>query len=179
MIIHLQLCSITHLCSELPRICLVAEDKTYLEKVGKTCMPGGLNLEGKVTKTWGMPEIEPKGTGKEMNTRKKHGKCWKGRALWKKKNKEEKIWKHCGLVDEVWYMMEEDLFWALHMNFWVTMDHLYHLLVLSFAFCKAGSVVLTLFWDVWMGKAGRWLFWFIVFPLLSQHLANGTLPFHW
>lgn len=37
-----------------------------------------------------------------------------------------------------------DLCPALHVNFWVTGDHLYHLLVLSFTLWKTGPVVLSL-----------------------------------
>lgn len=62
----------------------------------------------------------------------------------KKKMKKRKYegsvawWMRPGLADG-----RKDLCPALHVNFWVTMDHLYCLFVLRFTFCKIGPVVLT------------------------------------
>lgn len=66
MIIHLQLCSITHLGCELPSICLLAEDKTHLEKKWvRSEYQDGVNLKGKTTRGGGMLGVENMGTGGE------------------------------------------------------------------------------------------------------------------
>lgn len=38
-------------------------------------MPGEVNLEGKATRGGGMLGAENRGTGREMDIKKKHGKC--------------------------------------------------------------------------------------------------------
>lgn len=170
MITHLELCSITHWCCEVPSICWLQRIKPISKNwVESECQEGGKG------------EGENRDTGIEMDIKKKRGKCWKGRESWQKKKSRRffgACWMRSGLVD--W---RRDLCPALHLNFWVAVGHLYHLLVLTFTFCKISLVVLTLLWDAWMGKARQelrqhWLCRFVVLPLLSQHLANGTLPFH-
>lgn len=71
MIIHLQLCSIIHLHCELPSIYLVAENKTYLEKLGKKRILGEVRLE---EKTAGKEECLKVGVGKKMDIKEKRGR---------------------------------------------------------------------------------------------------------
>lgn len=153
MIIHLQLCSITHLHCELPSICLIAEDKTSLEKLGKKWLPGGIRLKGKTAREGGMFGV---GGWKREGRKEETWKMQKSqRSRKKKKIKARKYessvawWRRSGLIDG----RGEDLCPALQVNFWVTVDHLHHLCGLSFTFCEIGPVVLTLLWDARMGKA--------------------------
>lgn len=112
----------------------------------------GVHLEGKTTRGGGMLGVENRGTGGErrnmVNAEKAENHDRKKKI--KKREYENNVmwWMRSGLADG-----RRDLCLALHMNFWVTVDHLYHLLVLSFTLCKMGPVVLTLLGGVWMARA--------------------------
>lgn len=110
----------------------------WKKKCVKSECQDGVNLEGKATRGGGMFGVESRGTGGErrnvVNAEKAEDYDWKKKKI-KKREYENSVawWMRSGLADG-----GGNLWPALHMNFWMTMDHLYHLLVLSLTLWKRG-----------------------------------------